>query len=159
MNISSIYRKRIIPTECILLKDDIIVCQDEACIITKWNTLNPKTAFTHGCSCYFLEKGIKLSKFYRSDGSLLSWYCDIVDYACTPADHALTVTDLLADVVVYPDGRVKVVDLDELADALEQKLITAEQTASCLRSLNHLLSLIYNGEFHSLQIRLDNLGL
>jgi len=159
MKISSIYRRRIIPAECILLKDDVIVYQDEKVIITKWNTLNPKTSFTHGCSCCFLEKGIKLSKFYRGDGSLLSWYCDIVDYAYSPDGQTLTATDLLADVVVYPDGRMKVVDLDELADALEQKLITTEQMTGCLRSLNHLLSLIYHGEFHSLQARLDSLGL
>ena len=42
MNISKIYRKRIIPAECILLKDDIIVAQNEETLVTKWNTLNPK---------------------------------------------------------------------------------------------------------------------
>ena len=47
MNISKIYRKRIIPEECILLKDDIIVTQNEEILVTKWNTLNPKTAFSH----------------------------------------------------------------------------------------------------------------
>ena len=80
MNISKIYRKRIIPAECILLKDDIIVMQDDEVIITKWNTLNPKTTFSHGCSCFFLNDGIKVSKIYRSDNSLLHWYCDIVEY-------------------------------------------------------------------------------
>ena len=69
MNISRIYRKRFIPAECVLLKDDIIVMQDEEVIVTKWNTLNPKAAFSHGCSCYFLTDGIKLSKFYRSDNT------------------------------------------------------------------------------------------
>ena len=45
-----IYRKRLIPEECILLKDDIIVEQNEDYILTKWKTLNPKTTFSHGCS-------------------------------------------------------------------------------------------------------------
>ena len=31
-----IYRKRLIPEECILLKDDIIVEQNEDYILTKW---------------------------------------------------------------------------------------------------------------------------
>ena len=35
-----IYRKRLIPEECILLKDDIIVEQNEDYILTKWKTLN-----------------------------------------------------------------------------------------------------------------------
>ena len=159
MNISKIYRKRIIPPECILLKDDVIVAQDEEVVITKWNTLNPKTSFCRGCSCFFLSEGIKLSKMYRSDDSLLYWYCDIVDYSFDPAQDSMTVTDLLADVIVYPDGRVKVVDLDELSEAVEGDLITKEQTISCLRSMNHLLSLIYRDKFDRLQSKLDNLGL
>ncbi len=159
MNISKIYRKRIIPAECILLKDDIIVMQDDEVIITKWNTLNPKTTFSHGCSCFFLNDGIKVSKIYRSDNSLLHWYCDIVEYAFDPAENAMTFTDLLADVIVHPDGLTKVVDLDELGEALEKNLITKEQMISCLRNLNHLLSMIYRDKFDRLQNRLNSLGL
>ena len=59
MNITKIYRRRIIPRDCILLKDDVIVAQDDETVITKWNTLNPKPAFSHGCSCFFLKEGIK----------------------------------------------------------------------------------------------------
>ena len=159
MNISKIYRKRIIPAECILLKDDLIVMQDDEVIVTKWNTINPKTAFSHGCSCFFLRDGIKVSKIYRSDNSLLYWYCDIVEYSFDPAENAMTFTDLLADVIVHPDGLPKVVDLDELAEAMEKSLITKEQMTFCLRSLNHLLSLIYRDKFDRLQSRLDSLGL
>ena len=115
-----IYRKRLIPEECILLKDDIIVEQNEDYILTKWKTLNPKTTFSHGCSCYYLKEGFKISKFYRHDGSLLYWYCDIVEYTSRPEDNSLIVTDLLADIILYPDGRMHVVDLDELAEALEK---------------------------------------
>lgn len=154
-----IFRQRFIPPECILLKDDTIVQQTEDLIITKWNTLKPKTAFQHGCSCYFLKKGYKVSKYYRADNTLLFWYCDIVDYSYDEGNHALTVTDLLADVIVYPDGRLKVVDLDELADALENKIITQEQLTRSLRRLNDLLSLIYRDKFDQLQAPLDMLGL
>lgn len=159
MEISKLYRKRFIPDECILLKDDIIVKQTEEVLITKWNTLNPKTEFSHGSSCYFLKEGLKVSKIYRHDGSLLRWYCDIVDYSYDPENRSLTVTDLLADVIIYPDGRMKVVDLDELAEAAEENFITKEQMIFCLRSLNHLLSLIYRDKFDRLQAYLDNLGL
>ena len=159
MNISKIYRKRIIPAECLLLKDDIIVAQDEETLITKWNTINPKTTFSHGSSCFYLEEGLKVSKIYRSDNSLLYWYCDIVEYSYCPEENVMTYTDLLADVILYPDGRMKVVDLDELAEAMEKSLVTKEQMAACLRSLNHLLSLIYRDKFDRLQNKLDSLGL
>lgn len=159
MNSLQIYRKRLIPAECILLKDDIIVESNSETVITRWNTLNPKTTFTHGSSCYFLREGIKVSKFYRADNTLLYWYCDIVDYDFNPSDNTLIVTDLLADVIIYPDGRVKVMDLDELAEALEKGLITNELMSACLRRLHNLLSLIDRDKFDRLQAKLVKLGL
>lgn len=154
-----IYRKRLIPAECILLKDDVIVKQTDNVIVTTWRTLNPKTTFDHGCSCYFLKEGYKLSKFYRSDNSLLYWYCDIVDYAYDEAENALTTTDLLADVIIYPDGYFKVVDLDELADALDRGLISQEQLTRSLRQLHTFLTRIYRDKFDQLQAQLNSLGL
>ena len=154
MDIVKLYRKRIIPSECILLKDDEIIYHDANVLITKWKTLNPKTEFSHGASAYIFEKGIKVSKFYRDDDSLLYWYCDIVDDT-----GELTVTDLLADVIIYPSGRMKVMDLDELADALEQGLITQEQTAMCMRRLDALLTLIDRDKFDTLCEHLDSRGL
>lgn len=157
--ITGLYRRRLIPSECILLKDDIIVEQNDEFLITKWNTINPKPNFSHGCSCYFLREGIKVSKIYRSDDTLLYWYCDIVDYSFDPAESSLTVTDLLADVILYPDGHMEVADLDELAEAMERNLITKEQMTTCLRNLNHLLTVIYRDKFDRLQSRLNSLGL
>ncbi len=157
MHSLKIYRKRIIPPECLLLKGDEILMANNEVIITKWNTIHPKNDFSHGCSCYFLQLGIKVSKFYRSDNSLLYWYCDIVDYDFNTEENRLTVTDLLADVIVWPNGSVQVMDLDELAEALDQKLIADTQVSTCLKRLNHLLSFIYSDGFHRLQAYLDNI--
>ena len=153
----NIYRKRFFPPECILLKDDIIIQQNEEVIITKWNTLKPKSTFSHGSSCYYLKKGFKVSKYYRPDGSLLYYYCDIVEYTYDENSNSLTVTDLMADVIVYPDGRLKVVDLDELADAFRHELITATQLSNALHQLNDLLSLIYRDKLDLLLAPLDML--
>lgn len=154
-----VYRKRIIPPECILLKGDEIIKADDEIIITKWNTLHPKNDFSHGCSCYFLQLGVKVSKFYRTNNTLLYWYCDIVDYAFDKAENTLTVTDLLADVLVYPNGTVKVVDLDELAEALDKGLISKELMSTCLNRLQNLLTLIYRDKFDKLQSPLNALGM
>lgn len=145
-----LYRKRIIPNECILLKDDEILSWDDERIVTKWNTLKPKKDLHHGYSCYFLKEGCKLSKFYHADGSLLYYYCDIIAPRYSPAENSLIVTDLLADVIVYPDGFVKVVDLDELIPALECGGISMEDLKFALSTLNRLLSLIYDGRLHEL---------
>lgn len=146
----TLYRRRIIPDECILLKDDVILSCTEDRIITKWNALHPKKDLHHGASCYFLKEGFKVSKFCREDDSLLYWYCDIVDYHYDPAENKLIVTDLLADVIIYPDGFVKVVDLDELVTALESRSISLDTLKASLNKLDKLLSIIYSGKFCSL---------
>ena len=155
----TIYRRRLIPDECILLKDDIIVSQTEDVIVTKWKPLNPKTAFQHGASCYFLKKGVKVSKFYRTDNSLFCWYCDIVRYDFSRQDTVLTVVDLLADVILYPDGSIKVADLDELAEAFEKDLISSADLTLSLKQLNALLVCIYEKGFPKLQAELEQRGL
>lgn len=154
-----LFRKRFIPAECIALNDDVIEERNDDYILTSWRTINPKSTFDHGSSCYLLYEGVKISKFYRPDGSLLYWYCDIVEYEWNESGDALTVTDLLADLILYPDGRVKVLDLDELAEALERGLITQEQLTASLRQLNYLLTMIYRDKFDRFQAILNEKGL
>ncbi len=157
MPLPTLYRKRLIPDECVLLKDDKILYQDSDMILTGWNTLKPRKDIHHGYSCYFLKEGFKVSKFYREDNSLVYWYCDIVDYEYQSDSNTYIVTDLLADVIIYPDGFVKVVDIDELAIALEQKLIDETTLKKSLLQLNHLLEIIYAGKFDTLQAPIERI--
>ncbi len=147
----TLYRKRIIPDECILLKGDVIISHTNEHLVTSWNALKPKKDLHHGYSCYFLKEGYKVSKFCHEDGSLLYWYCDIVDYSYDLPQNSLTVTDLLADVIIYPDGFVKVVDLDELVTALESRSISLDTLKASLMRLDKLLNIIYSGKFDSLK--------
>lgn len=150
-----IYRKRMIPDECILLKDDVILEVTDDIIVTSWKTLKPRRDFHHGYSCYYLKLGYKVSKFYREDNTLLYWYCDIVDYDYRKEDNSLIVTDLLADVVIYPDGYIKVLDIDELAIALEKKLCSPEIVTQALRKLDRLLNIIYDDKFETLSSKIE----
>lgn len=145
-----LYRKRLIPEECVLLKDDEILICNEDIIVTRWNALKPKKDLHHGYSSYFLKEGYKVSKFYREDNTLLYWYCDIVDFEYEKEDNQLIITDLLADVLVYPDGFVKVVDIDEMVTCLNDEKITLEQLKESLTQLDKLLQIIYAGEFDKL---------
>ncbi|MGN0376427.1 MAG: DUF402 domain-containing protein [Suilimivivens sp.] len=151
-----LYRRRLIPDECILLKDDRILECNEERIVTAWNAIHPKKDLHHGYSCYFLKEGFKVSKFYYEDGRLLYWYCDIVDYDYFPDENKLVVTDLLADVIIYPDGFVKVVDLDELVTALEANTLSLDTLKSCLQKLDKLLNIIYSGNFNTLTSYVEN---
>ncbi len=150
-----LYRKRLIPEECVLLKDDRLLYRGEDIIVTAWNTLKPRKDLHHGLSCYYLREGIKVSRFYNENGSLLYWYCDIVDYDHDDKTDTYIITDLLADVIIYPDGFVKVVDIDELATAKEAGLLTDAMLKQALLTLSRLLDIIYAGGFEKLQEPLE----
>lgn len=143
----TLYRKRLIPNECILLKDDIILEVTGDHILTRWNTLRPKKLLHHGDSCYYLNKGVKVSRFYSEDNFLICWYCDIVSYEWNDDKSSLITTDLLLDILVYPDRSFKILDMDELAQAHEEKLISDELLQRSLFTANRLLSDIYDETF------------
>lgn len=144
---ATLYRKRLIPSECVELKDDTIVYQDSNRIVTIWNTLKPKKEFSHGISYYVMNEGIKVSKFYRDDNSLTYIYVDIINTEYNQKEDSYVFTDLLADVIVDEDGKYRVVDLDELADAINKGIISKEYVSESLQKLNNLLLSIYNGTF------------
>ncbi len=132
-----LYRKRFIPEEVVPLKDDEIVFADETKIITKWKTLKPRPDFAWGISCYDLQNSYKISRFLDENNHLVYYYCDIMEWEKTEDGYLFS--DLLADVIIYPNGVVRVVDLAEIADALDEKKITEAQAKKALRILDRLL--------------------
>ena len=146
-----LYRKRYIPNECILLKNDRILKVENNLILTCWNTLKPRKDISFGYSAYFIDKGFKVSKMYNEKKELVYWYCDIIDTQYDKKTNTYIFQDLLADVRIYPDNSVKVVDLDEIAILLENKTICSNTVCKTLHILNDLLQLIYNGQFQMFQ--------
>ena len=114
-------------------------------MVTKWDVLHPKAKFSHGVSCYYMDKGWKVSKFLNKDDELVYYYCDIIDTTYNAEENFYVFTDLLADVIIYEDGFVKVVDLGEIAEALEEGIITAREAKLSLSRLDALLEVIYGG--------------
>lgn len=143
---STLYRRRLIPDECICLKNDNIIVQNDLQIITIWKTLHPKNDFSKGISYYAIDKGWKISKFFNEHNELVYIYCDIIDTFYDKQTDSYTFTDLLADVIIENNGNIKVVDLDELATALHSQVINNEMIITALYQLNELLTTIYNGE-------------
>lgn len=146
-----LYRKRIIPKELICLEDDSILYIDSELIVTKWNTLKPRSDISRGISAYFIKEGIKVSKIYNHNGDIVYWYCDIIDTVYDAAANSYTFTDLLADVLVYEDGTVKVVDLGEVATALSENSINKDVVIRALTLTDNLLDTIYSGNFYKYQ--------
>ena len=98
-----------------------------------------------------MDENIKISKVMDKDGKLVYWYCDIIETIHNRDENSYIFCDLLIDVLVYENGETKVIDLDELGDALERGSITKEQMVLALRAANRLLSIIYKNDFSKYQ--------
>lgn len=158
MNYPQLSRRRYIPFETVKLKDDeILICDDEI-LITKWRTLKPRSDFVRGYSCYFLKKGFKLSKYIDEKNESKFIYCDIIETFYIHEKNEYIFNDLLIDVLVYNDGFVKVLDLDEVGEALEMGLITLGQAKMALSLTNELLCIIYSNGFDELSRYLKELN-
>lgn len=144
---TEIYRRRLIPDECIHLNGDKILMRTGNMLLTVWNTLRPKDAFSKGISLYLPENGWKISKFFDADGNFVQWYCDIISCDYDEIDDTYVFTDLLADVIIDKTGFVKVVDLDELSEAYETGLVSAHLLSETILKLNNILNIIYSGAF------------
>lgn len=145
-----LFRKRYIPNEITELKNDSILSASPHLIVTRWDVLKPRTDISWGISAYYPEKGFKISKIFNTDNNLVYWYCDIIRTEYQAENNSYTFHDLLVDVLIYPDGHVEVVDLDEFADAMEQGILDSTTIAHAMRVTNDLLQIIYNGHFSDL---------
>ncbi len=151
MTVPLLYRRRFIPDELIPLKDDVILVLQDDLIITKWVTLHPRKDIARGVSAYYIPQGFKVSKIYDTNGKVVYWYCDIIQVKPDPNKNTVIIEDLLIDVILYEDGSIRILDIDELSDAFDQGIITRAEVTYALRTLDSLLKIIYEGHFDLLK--------
>lgn len=142
-----LYRKRYIPLEIKSLNDDEILLVTDDVVVTKWNTFKPKKEFSKGVSYTFLNEGYKISKFMKDNGETVYYYCDIINSEYQKEKNTWIFTDLLVDVKIYPSGFVEVVDVGEVAEALDSGLINEETVKELLVKLDKLLEIVYSGKW------------
>ena len=152
-----LFRKRYIPDEIVELKDDKVLAMDDKMILTSWSVLKPRPDISRGYSAYFMDKGVKVSKVFDNAGQMVYWYCDIIETVKDSANNTFTFNDLLIDVLIYPDGQVEVVDMDEFAEAMEKGYINMGTVAFAMRAVNELLNSIYSGNFNQYSHYIDDL--
>lgn len=142
-----IFRKRFIPFETVDISGDELLFRSTELLITKWKAIKPRSDFYGGISYTFLNDGFKIAKFYDANNRFLYWYCDIIEVEYDSNKDAYTLVDLLIDIKLMPDGLIKVLDADELAEAMERNLVTCKQACFALNKLDQVLKMIYNGDF------------
>jgi len=143
----TVLRRRYIPYEVVDISEDEVLHRSDELLVTRWSSIRPRQDFCGGISCTFLKKGYKIGRFYDSGGNFLYWYCDIIETDYDPVTDTYTINDLLLDIKIYPDGRIMMLDADELAQALEEGLIGSGQAVRALKILDGLLKMIYDGSF------------
>lgn len=144
---NKILRKRYIPDEIIDISGDEVLYLDEKLMVTRWKVIRPREDISGGISFSFLKEGYKISRFFDKDGQFAYWYCDIIDVDIDRETNTYTFTDLLVDVKITLDGKVHILDIDEVADAVENSVISQAQACDALRKLSKLLEIIYSGNF------------
>lgn len=147
----TILRKRYIPLEEVDISLDRVLIYDARLLVTKWLPIRPREDFAWGVSYVNFEEPYKISRFYDHKDGFLYWYCDIIQTerwvdAATEKQFC-RLTDLLVDVVMYPDGRIEVRDEEELDEALAAGLITSEQKDLALQAKETLVQRMQDGTF------------
>lgn len=141
------YRKRFIPNEIIDISSDEVLERNENVIVTKWKPIKAREDIGAGISYTFLKKGYKISKIYDNKGKFIYWYCDVLEHSYDEEKDEYIFTDLLADLKVYPDGKMEILDFDELAEAKKNEIITGAQLLSAIKSINTLIEMVQNNYF------------
>ena len=146
-----VLRRRYIPLEIVDISSDELLFRSESLLVTKWISIKPRPDFYGGISFTFLDRGYKLGRFYDQNGRFLYWYCDIVEVQYNQETDTYTLNDLLVDIKIFPDGEVRLLDAEELAQAIEEGLISNEQASKALKTMDGLLKLIYERSFPPLE--------
>lgn len=136
-------RKRFYPEEEIDISSDDIIYMDKEMLVTKWAPIKKRDDIKKGMSCVYLNKGIKISRVFDHSDNLVYTYCDIIRTRIE--DDTLITEDLLVDVVIYPNGQYRVLDIDELVMLRNQGRISEDIVLEALEKLSFLLNNIYNG--------------
>ena len=143
----TVLRKRYIPFETVDISGDELISRSEDLLVTRWKPIKRRSDISGGMSYTFLKEGYKVSKFLGPSGEFKYWYCDIINVNYDEEADKYTLTDLLLDVKIMPDGSVIVLDVEEVAEAMEKGIITTEEACTSLRILAKVLELAYAGKF------------
>jgi protein associated with RNAse G/E len=102
--------------------------------------LKPRDKFIE---TYYLDKWYNIYEIHdRENNSVKAWYCNI-SFPAEISGDTLNFKDLELDLLIYPDGSQKVLDIDEF-NALP---LTEELRTSALKALSELEAIFSSSEF------------
>jgi hypothetical protein len=93
------------------------------------------------------RKWFTVVKVWNTRGEHTGYYCDIVTPFRMLSDDVIEQRDLFLDLWVSPDLRFKVLDQDELENALEKGWITKQLYEKAKKELERLVQSVKSKEF------------
>lgn len=87
---------------------------------------------------FFTNRWYNIFEIRGGDGRLKGWYCNIAAPARITTDD-VSCRDLLLDLWVAPDGRMRTLDEDEFA---EETCLTADERTRALAAIEELRSMV-----------------
>lgn len=156
----SIIRRRIIPKEDVLLRGDELLLEmrgERNILVTRWLPIKPRNDIGWGFSVYMLDEHYKASAMYDVYGNFYQWYCDIIKYDYSNENKCYTVVDLLVDVVKTSDGKIKIIDEEELIEAQKQGMIQKEDFNLAIGTARIVAGKMKNESFMPLYGLFDNI--
>lgn len=90
---------------------------------------------------FWFDRWYNIFRFHEPDGALKAWYCNVAMPA-TYGDGILDFVDLDIDVVVWPDMRFEVVDLDDFEENSLQFSYPPEVIVHARRAVDEITRLV-----------------
>ena len=108
--------------------EKITVCDNEM----KWIRILPK------------EVDYTIMAIFNKKNEIQVCYIDLIDGYGIDIDGIVYVNDMFLDLIIYSDGYAKIDDMDELEQALNEKVITEEMYNNVLKTCKELKRNIQN---------------
>ena len=85
------------------------------------------------------NKNIALCASLNNKDEIINWFFDIAANSSLSESGVPYIDDLYLDIILYPSGKIKIEDEDELKEALNKKDITKEQFDLAYKVANNLI--------------------
>jgi predicted RNA-binding protein associated with RNAse of E/G family len=145
-----------LPDKVLDLYDDLVFRSEKVVVgrarIRSANSVvfDGKVVLASGYGIVYFEmmrKWFSVGKIWNSEGQHTGYYCDIITPPRVLEDGVVEVTDLFLDLWVAPDLRYKVLDEEELEDALKKGWITKRLYEAAKKEVKKLVALVEQGRF------------
>lgn len=104
----------------------------------------------------YKDRWYDVGKFYDRSRNWIGYYCDIikpVDKLLDNPSRTVTLTDLYLDLWIWPDGRLVVLDEEELERGLEQHCISSSLAKRARTEIASLIRRAQSGKFPPVSVR------